>query len=969
MEKRLINIINNENKKTPLTDEEIAEALNTSRERVTNIRLELGIPDSRERRRPILEKDITNLLIRHGDISLRSLAKLLNDQGYSIGKYAVGKLKEEILESMRLEEGPEEKPQNKEGKQKEEAKKIFSCFIGYDGSLRNQISRAQAAVLYPPKGLHTLIYGPSGVGKSLLAELMHRYAIKTENFKDNAPYFEFNCADYADNPQLLLAQLFGYVKGAFTGANENKKGVVELCDGGILFLDEVHRLSPEGQEMLFYLIDKGRVRRLGEVDSDRVINVMIIAATTENPESSLLLTFRRRIPMIIELPAIKDRPLYEVLNFVKNYFMEESHRLGRVLHVKEEVMRLLTSSDYQGNVGQLKSDIQVCCAKAFLDMKLNRSEEIVIGIESLSEKMRIGDSGVHNPKELNMLIRGDEIFTPNDDYEYDRKLYKKDNSIYTKLEIRYEELKKQGASEEEINSILSGHVEETLLRQIQEVEESQISIQEISNIVGDTVLSITKEVYDNAKKLIPTLKSTLIFPLALHISMAIERYRSNYRIVNPPISLDRKEYEKELQVAIEALELINRKYYLKLPDEEISFFTMYFHNFQEKAVVKEGVIGLLVVSHGRVACGMAEVANTLMGVDHAIGLEMDFKDSPKVMIDRVIKTVKRIDQGKGCIILADMGSLVTMKEKVEKETGVTVGIVGRTDTVMVMECIRKVLWTSDTIDKIVESLELKSNMITSGDEEDKKLEKAILCLCITGEGAAKKIKQYLENRLKSTIGNIKIITKGYIESQRVEGIIKDVESSYKIIAIVGTIDPQIDGYPFYSSADIMAKNGTSSLRKAIKRNKVLEKNDLGEVITKDSVYINPPFAYKDEVLDNAVNHMIEKGDVKPEFLLSIYKREGLLTTYLKGGIAIPHGDTQLVTKTAISVTKLDNPIIWDGMNTVDIIFVLALKEDSKKYFEQLYEIISDERMMEDIRRCNTQEEILNILCQNTLSDK
>ena len=60
--------------------------------------------------------------------------------------------------------------------------------------------------------------GPSGVGKSFLAELMHEYACGTENFGKDAPYFEFNCADYADNPQLLLAQLFGYSKGAFTGA-------------------------------------------------------------------------------------------------------------------------------------------------------------------------------------------------------------------------------------------------------------------------------------------------------------------------------------------------------------------------------------------------------------------------------------------------------------------------------------------------------------------------------------------------------------------------------------------------------------------------------------------------------------------------------------------------------------------------------------------------------------------------------
>lgn len=122
---------------------------------------------------------------------------------------------------------------------------------------------------------------------------------------------------------------------------------------------------PEGQEILFYLMDKGRFRRLGEVDTQRESHVMVIAATTENPQSSLLLTFRRRIPMVIEIPSLKDRPAGEKLQFILRFFQRESRRLGKQIKIRQQALWCLLGGDCPGNVGQLKSDIQVCCAKAF----------------------------------------------------------------------------------------------------------------------------------------------------------------------------------------------------------------------------------------------------------------------------------------------------------------------------------------------------------------------------------------------------------------------------------------------------------------------------------------------------------------------------------------------------------------------------------------------------------------------------
>ncbi|MFU0783112.1 MAG: sigma 54-interacting transcriptional regulator [Thermoanaerobacterium thermosaccharolyticum] len=254
----IVKIIENEDKKNPLTDEKIAFILKINREEVTQYRLENGIPDSRERRKPYLYGDAKKILSEDREISDRKFTKRLNDLGYDISRFAASQIKKEILSSEVIV--ADNVKDNDDGKDDEISRESdlmsFKEIIGYDGSLKTQISQAKAAILYPPHGLHTLILGPSGVGKSQLAEAMYNFAIESGMLKSDSPFIVFNCADYADNPQLLMSQLFGYVKGAFTGAESSKAGLVEKADGGILFLDEVHRLPSEGQEILFFYLTR-----------------------------------------------------------------------------------------------------------------------------------------------------------------------------------------------------------------------------------------------------------------------------------------------------------------------------------------------------------------------------------------------------------------------------------------------------------------------------------------------------------------------------------------------------------------------------------------------------------------------------------------------------------------------------------------------------------------------------------------
>lgn len=953
----LINgLLESEDKKNPYTDEQIADKLQILREVVTDFRKKNNIDNSRNRRSQYISNDALEIIKNNRNISDRALAEALKSLGYKIERYAASNIKKEILSSLNSNESKENININSQM----DENNYFKNVVGYDGSLRVQIAQAQAAVSYPPHGLHVLILGPSGVGKSYLADAMYEFAKSTKNFNNKSKYIVFNCADYADNPQLLLSQLFGSIKGAYTGANEDKIGIVESCNGGILFLDEVHRLPAEGQEILFSILDRGSFRRLGESENVRKSNVMIIAATTENVESSLLLTFRRRIPMVIEIPPIKNRPYEERFELINRIFLAESKRISREMLISKDVISKLMKYECKGNIGQLKSDIKVACAISFLENNFNGNKTLYIDEKYLPDYIN-DQINNKNSLEIEKFIMED-IYISNKgkvEVEKSNKDEKEKSNIYKFIEKRQSELKFAGYADEEISKILSQQVELELIRGAKAINYSVVNNDELMNLVGVKSLEVAREMIKVAKNNISGLQSDIIYPLAVHLNSTYERILTGKEIINPKLSIIKSKYEKEFNVAIKICEVAKERLNIDIPEAEIGFITMYLKNYRREVKDSEGKVAVIVMTHGRVASAMAEVANKFLGVEHAIGIDMDFRDSPDVMLEKAIKGVKENDQGKGCILLVDMGSLVTFGDIITAKTGIETGVIGRVDTLMVLEAVRKSALTDQSLDEIIQDLESDSKGygLSQYYVENSNLEDVIVTLCITGKGAALKIKEYVESQVVSIGKKIDVISIGFMDDD-VNVSLTNIAKKKNIKAIVGTINPEFRNIPFISLEDIMKGKGVNKLNNIIAEN---EENTLSEIINRDVIHVNEKYRYKDEALDDMVKKLIDGGYVTEDFLLSVFKREMLGNTYLKGGIAIPHGDSDFVTKPTILITKLDKKIVWDGNYEVDLIFLVALKDDSRKYFEQLYKIIKREDTLNKLKSSSSKDEIIEIL--------
>lgn len=684
---------------------------------------------------------------------------------------------------------------------------VFKEVIGCNGSLRYSIEQCKAAVSYPPQGLPLLLVGHSGVGKSFLAKLVYEYAKATKVIEEKAPFIVFNCAEYANNPELLSGILFGHCKGAYTGADSDSTGLIEVADGGFLFLDEIHRLPPTGQEKLFLFLDQGIFRRLGESGRDRQAQVRLMFATTEDPEDNFLQTFLRRIPLVVRIPTFQERPLKEKMELIYTFYKKEAVAIKKDVSISNQAVDILLNSTAGGNIGKLRNAIKLSCASAYNHGSGSKGRDIKVKINHLPKDVLHAYEGVITNK-----LNGEDVLvscSEKNDFSYITHDKQNTLHIHEELALIINKLAQQEVTQEEF-----------FTRSLQLFNEL------IDYIVFHEVdRAVTAVIFNSIQKIVEHVL------IGMQANYGLKHYGNSVEVLtyllvhfieakptNEELSTEKlidslsKQYYKEHKISLMLLEAVGKNLDIPFDPVVLVYLMIYIRSINREASLDQA--NAIIIAHGySTASSIASVANRLLENYVFEAIDMPFELSAAEIGQKLYAYMKTIDSSRGMIILVDMGSLEHIYQQIVGDFYGDIVMINNISTQLALSVGERIL-KGQPLEQIareaVAANVCRYNYLAS----QKKKPNAIITTCFTGIGIAKKIKILLNKCFVND--EVRVIAYDF-DRLKGNGKTDAIFRQYDVKLIIGTDDPKIENTPYISLEDLIMKQGEAVLTSALSR--------------------------------------------------------------------------------------------------------------------------------------------------------
>ena len=369
--------------------------------------------------------------------------------------------------------------------------------------------------------------------------------------------------------------------------------------------------------------------------------------------------------MVICIPPLRKRTFEERLYLIKNFFKEESIRLSKEIYVSLNSMRVLLSYNCPNNVGQLKSDIQLICAKSYSLYLTNKKDDVRIVSRNLPSYIQ---DGLYKEKEhrsiWNKLI-GEEIdffkfsSKSTESFSFDNN----DAGIYSFIKNKLENLKSQGVSNIDIEEILEKDIANYYTISSNAIT-NEINRKNLYNIMDDNILDCFDLIinYIN-KQLNHTLNNNIYTAFALHINTLIRRINNDKPIVNPNLSKIKKLYKKEFQIALGIREILENTLNISVPLEECGYLALFLVPEMKFSDSIDDMVKIIVIAHGEsTASSMKDVVSKLLGEDCIIAIDAPIEISAAEILNKLRDIIKNTKSNGGYLLLVDMGSFTTFAE-------------------------------------------------------------------------------------------------------------------------------------------------------------------------------------------------------------------------------------------------------------------------------------------------------------------
>lgn len=527
---------------------------------------------------------------------------------------------------------------------------VFSRLIGFDGSLKEAVSIAKAAILYPEGKPNILLTAARGCGVNYFARTVFQFAVKSGSVKAQSELLIFDCKAYKENEEFRKIVLYG---------TREKEGLLEKSRNGMLLIKNIELLPGYERKQILKAENRG----------------IIICCVSPDIKEETLASLKENVDFTICIPRMKERTLQERFQMIQKFFQEEAGNLKRNLEVDSSILYALLLYEVDENTKGLKNDIHAGCAGCYARAHQSRKTFLQVLMSDFPIYVRKGIIyyKVHK-EEIDALLSDEFVYAFTDSNMLKKKKSKteeKSKTIYQSLDKRKKQLKVQNITEEEIDTLVSGRLQNDFRSYVQDLSNKMKSMDQLRGLVSEKLIRLVETFLLKAEQTLNlTFEEKMLGAICFHMNGCLVRADSKQRISNEEIKQMILTYPAEYELAKEFIGNVEREFMISMNIDEIIYMILFL--IQNRKTVDQHVVTLVAMHGSTAAASIAEVANIMTKENVTFAYNLPLDKHMGDAYEELKQTMTEIHQGKGILLIYDMGSIRTMAEAIAAETGILV---------------------------------------------------------------------------------------------------------------------------------------------------------------------------------------------------------------------------------------------------------------------------------------------------------